>query len=438
MRAFRAGRRWLPFLLCCVAAGLACDSPADGDDSSREAEIVWLQEHAVPLTTADPDIPDEALAVLEQTVGDARLVGLGEATHGTAEFWQIRQKITRYLVEEMGFQAILFEAPLPNGLHIDRYVTEGIGTAEEAHRRLGYWRYQEMRDLIAWVREYNLARAPNDPPLRFLGYDCAYLAWTETKLLLAEYLAVVDPGMVDEVTARLDNYTLADAEYVADLFTAHAAEYTAASSADEYALMLRIAESLVPSWIVWDNMDRGVPTEGVRESFNTETVEWIVEHVLDGGKAVIWAHNGHVGNAYLPDAGTESQMLGSRLKERYGDAYYVIGTEFHGGRFLAWDVCSGTYTAFVEHPAAMPVDGSYASRFHQAGMPLFYLDLKGVDYAQPETEWLTGPLPIRFIGASYCAALDREFYLSVSMPEWYDGIVHFETTTPTTRITFGQ
>ena len=437
MRALLDRPRWRVVPLLCATIGFACESPAE-HGNSRDAEIAWLQASAVALATADPGFPDEAMAILRETIGDARLVGLGEATHGTAEFWQVRQKITRYLVEEMGFQAILFEAPLPNGLHIDRYVTEGIGTAEEAHRRLGYWRYQEMRDLIAWVREYNLARAPNDPPLRFLGYDCAYLAWTETKLLLAEYLAVVDPGMVDEVTARLDNYTLADAEYVADLFTAHAAEYTAASSADEYALMLRIAESLVPSWIVWDNMDRGVPTEGVRESFNTETVEWIVEHVLDGGKAVIWAHNGHVGNAYLPDAGTESQMLGSRLKERYGDAYYVIGTEFHGGRFLAWDVCSGTYTAFVEHPAAMPVDGSYASRFHQAGMPLFYLDLKGVDYAQPETEWLTGPLPIRFIGASYCAALDREFYLSVSMPEWYDGIVHFETTTPTTRITFGQ
>ena len=424
--------------LLCATACVACEAPADHEQSSLEAEIAWLQKHAAPLATADPDVPDEALAVLKETVGDARLVGLGEATHGTAEFWQIRQKITRYLVEEMGFEAILFEAPLPNGLHLDRFVTEGIGTAEEAHRRLGYWRYQEMRDLIEWVREYNLERSPTAPPLRFLGYDCAYLAWTETTLLIAEYLTLVDQASVDEVTARLDNYTLADAEYVVDLFTAHADDYAAASSADEYALMLRIAESLIPSWTIWDNMDRGVPTEDVRESFNAETVEWIVEHMLHGGKTIVWAHNGHVGNAYLPDAGTESQMLGSRLKERYGDAYYVIGTEFHGGRFLAWDVCSGTYTTFREHSAAMPVNASYTHRFHQTGVPLFYLDLSRVDYARPETAWLMGPRPIRFIGASYCAAQDWAFYLPVSLPEWYNGIVHFETTTPTTRITFNE
>ncbi|MBE0592378.1 MAG: erythromycin esterase family protein [Gemmatimonadales bacterium] len=438
MRAFRERPQWRAVSLLCATACFACETPAEHEQSPLAAQVAWLQEHAVPLATADPDVPEEALAVLRETIGGARLVGLGEATHGTAEFWQIRQKITRYLVEEMGFQAILFEAPLPNGLHIDRYVTEGIGTAEEAHRRLGYWRYQEMRDLIEWVRDYNLQRAPSDPPLRFLGYDCAYIAWTEASLLIAEYLTVVDPTVVDEVTARLDNYTLADAQYVVDLFTTHADDYAAVSGADEHALMLRIAESLIPSWTVWDNMDRGVPTEDVRESFNVETVEWIVEHMLDGGKAIIWAHNGHVGDAYLPDAGTESQMLGSRLKERYGDAYYVIGTEFFGGRFLAWDVCSGTYTAFVEHSAAMPLTISYTHRFHQAGIPLFYLDLNAVDYSRSESAWLTGPLLIRFIGAEYCAAQDGAFYLPVSLPEWYDGIVHFETTTPTTRITFGE
>jgi len=134
----------LAITVCLGCESVTYQSPEDEPD----VEIEWLEQHVVPIGNADPDVTDQALAVLQQTIGEARLVGLGEATHGTTEFWGLRQKISRYLVAEMGFTAILFEAPLPNALHIDAYVTEGIGTAEEAHQRLGYWRYQEMRDLI--------------------------------------------------------------------------------------------------------------------------------------------------------------------------------------------------------------------------------------------------------------------------------------------------
>jgi erythromycin esterase len=423
----------LGITVCLACESVTYQSPEDEPD----VEVEWLQQHVVPIDNADPDVTDQALEVLQQTIGDARLVGLGEATHGTTEFWRIRQKISRYLVEEMGFTAILFEAPLPNALHIEAYVTEGIGTAEEAHQRLGYWRYQEMRDLIDWVRAYNIQRAAEEPVLHFLGYDCAFLAWTESIALIADYLAVVDPTAVDEITTRLDNYTLEDAQYVYDFLSSRRDDYIALSSVESYELTLKIAENLPPSWSVWHALQNELQSEDIRESFNIENVNWIVEHMLDGGKAIIWAHNGHVGNRYLPDHDTRSQMLGSRLKEQYGDDYYVIGTEFYGGRFLAWESCGGTLTTFTEHVAAVPGNDTYTYRFHQAGISLFYLDLRTVDYTLPETAWLMGPLKARFIGASYCAAEDSWYYELESLPADYDAIVHFETTNPTTRITFG-
>ncbi|UCG85010.1 MAG: erythromycin esterase family protein [Gemmatimonadota bacterium] len=423
---------WLAALLV-AALGLACDSVTDQE---ADVEVQWLQQHVVPIGNADPDVPDAALAVLQQTIGDARLVGLGEATHGTTEFWGIRQKISRYLVEEMGFSAILFEAPLPNGLHINSYVTEGIGTAEEAHRRLGYWRYQEMRDLIDWMRSHNVQRSPGDPLLHFFGYDCAFRSWEESIALIADYLAVVDPAAVADITTRLENYTLEDSEYVYDFIASRRDTYVALSSLESYEITLKIAENLPPSWEVWHNLENNLPEMDIREGFNIENVNWLIEHMLDGGKVIIWAHNGHVGNWYRPDRDTQAQMLGSRLKEQYGDDYYVIATEFYGGRFRAWEYCGGNYTAMIEHVAAQPGDDTYTHLFHQAAIPLFYLDLSKVDYTLPETAWLMGPLKARDIGASYCAAEDSYYYSELSLPDKYDGIVHFETTNPTTPITF--
>lgn len=425
---------WL-VLLVSVAVCLACNDIA-GDDSPDDPERSWLETHAVPINNADPDVGEPNLSVLGGTIGDARIVGMGEATHGTTEFWKIRQKISRYLVEEMGFTAILHEAPFPNSLYIDDYVTEGVGTALEAHQKMGYWRYQEMQDLIAWMREYNIQRGAEEPALHYLGYDCAFRSWTESINLIAGYLELVDPGAVDEITTRLNNYTLEDAQYVYDFLAANAVEYTAQSNAEEYELILRIAENLGLSWQVWYNLEHDLPEMDVREGFNIGNVNWIIENLLDGGKVIIWAHNAHVGNVYREDQGTQAQMLGSRLKEQYGEDYYIIGTEFYGGRFLAWDRCEGNPFAFTEHRAARPREDAYAYHFHQAGIPLFYLDLSRVDYSLEETSWLLGPMNIRIIGASYCTADDAEYYYSTSLPVHYDGIVHFEVTNPTTSITF--
>lgn len=426
---------WL-VLLIGLAACLSCSDIA-GDDSPYDPETSWLERHAVPINNADPDVGESNLSVLKVTIGDARIVGMGEATHGTSEFWTIRQKLSRYLVEEMGFTAILHEAPLPNSLYIDDYVTKGEGTALEAHEKLGYWRYQEMQDLIAWIREYNLQRGEQDPVLHYYGYDCAFRSWTESINLIAGYLEVVDPAAVDEITTRLNNYTLEDARYVYDFMAANADEYIALSSAEEYDLILKIAENLEPAWQIWYNLEHGLPDGDMREGFNIGNVNWIIENLLDGGKVIIWAHNAHVGNVYLDDISeTPTQMLGSRLKEQYGEDYYIIGTEFYRGRFMAWGFCGGEYTDFIVHQAAQPGEDTYAYRFHQAGIPLFYLDLTRVDYSVEEASWLMGPMNVRMIAADYCAENDAEYYYSTSLPVHYDGIVHFECTDPITRITF--
>lgn len=421
-------------LLATVLALLSCD---DGTSPRDEPALSWIQAHAVPIGDADPGSLEPNLSALRETIGNARIVGLGEGTHGTTEFWGIRQKISRYLVEEMGFTAILMEAGLPNSLALDDYVTRGEGTATAAHEELGVWRYQEMRTLIDWMRAYNEQGPAQGDTLRYLGYDCAFHNWDSAIERITAFLEVADPAAVPGVRARLENYTTQDAEWVEDYFVSHAQELMAETEEAEYRLTFRIVQNLAPNWTVWANLRSGLPEMGIREETNLENVNWILDELLDGRKVIIWAHNGHVGNTVLEDQGTQARMLGARLKDRYGSGYYVIATEFHGGRFLAWDRCEGHPYAFVTHNAAVPLEDTYAHRFHMEGIPLFFLDLSRVGDSMADAAWLSGPLRMRFIGASYCSVNDREWYYRlVSLPEEYDGVVFFEETNPATPITF--
>ena len=330
------------------------------------------------------------------------------------------------------------EAGFPNSLYLDDYVARGEGSAEEAHRRLDTWPYEEMRTLIDWMRAYNLENAGQYRILHYFGYDCAFRSWHEAIGLIAEYLQVVDTTAVAWITELLNNYTVLDAELVLDYFVSNAEKFIEKSTDAAYRLNLRIVQNLMPSWTVWHNLENRLPDLAIRDEFNYGNVNWIINNLLDGGKVIIWAHNGHVGNTILNDGqGGPAQMLGHRLKAQLGDDYYTIATEFYAGQFLAWDICPGHEYAFVTHDAALPFEGCYAFRFHQEGIPLFFLDLREIDYSLEEAAWLAGSLQLRHIGASYCTDKDWPYhYRRISLPDEYDGIIYFEDTSPVTPVSF--
>jgi len=316
-------------------------------------------------------------------------------------------------------------------------VTRGEGSATEAHEKMGFWRYREMRTLIDWMRAHNQQHASQGDTLRYFGYDCAYVGWDPAIELLSAYLAGVDPSAIPDVVARLENHTLEDLAWVRDHFETHAEAYIAAGGVDDFGLYRKVLENLESSWIVYDRRQNSLPAYDVRDAFNMGTVQWIIDEVLDGGKVIIWAHNGHVGNTLLEDWDTMARMLGSRLREHFGSEYYVVATEFYGGQFLARDRCPGHAYDLITQTAVVPGSDSYPGLLHAEGIPLFFLDLRGADYSRDDTAWLVGPRTMRFIGASYCPEYDVEWYTrQVSLPEEFDGVIYVEQTHPTTPISF--
>jgi erythromycin esterase len=421
------------FLLICTI------NSCNKEEETREPDLAWLGEELVTINSVDPYVNDNGLDIILQKVGDAQIVGLGEGTHGTTEFWSIRQKITRYLVEKKGFSAILFEASFPGSFALHDYVTTGTGIASEAHYKLGTWRYLEMQNLISWMRQYNVDHSGtgNEPSLHFYGYDCAFSNWTEPINLITSYLQVVDAGEAENINTRLLQHTKEDAIYVHDFFSTKESLYTSLSSEEEYQTIFRIVSNLLPSWECWNRLSLDKPTLQYRDSVNIQNVNWIIENLVNGGKVIIWAHNAHVRNGYSPDAeGTIARMLGSRLHEKYGSSYYTIATQFYDGNFLAWDECEDHDFLFINHQAAIPPVDSYPGLFWQTGVPLFFLDLSQIDYTGNRTSWLLEPRMLREIGATYCKYSDLQYYYNLSLPENYDGIVFVKTSHPITKINF--
>ncbi|MFN3190018.1 MAG: erythromycin esterase family protein [Aureliella sp.] len=133
----------------------------------------WVESEAVRLTTVEPLDPLDDLKELDSVLGQSRIVALGESTHGTREFFQLKHRIFRYLVEEQGVRLFGIEASYAACTPINNYVRSGVGDPREAIKGQGFWTWdtEEVLDLVQWMKDWNEQRPSNSPPLEFYGFD---------------------------------------------------------------------------------------------------------------------------------------------------------------------------------------------------------------------------------------------------------------------------
>ncbi len=176
-----------------------------------------LRDHVHPLTHVEPDSPLDDLTPLATIVGDATIVMLGEATHGTREFFQLKHRIVRYLVTNLGFTLFGIEASWPECTDINDYVVNGIGEAAQALAGQGFWTWdtEEVLSLIEWMRSYNSV-TPHDRRVRFFGFDAVHaplactmvshtsLVWTQHYALEIEPFAIHELGAIQPFLAPED------------------------------------------------------------------------------------------------------------------------------------------------------------------------------------------------------------------------------------------
>jgi erythromycin esterase len=438
-----------------LLAGLAaCGESRDPTESSLPPDtvspeiIAWLQSAAVPFATAQAGTDYDDLMPLKEMIGDARVVALGEATHGTREFFLMKHRVLEFLVKELDFNLFAIEATWPEANRVNDYVHTGEGDPAELLSGLYFWTWntEAVLDMIRWMRLHNLAPG-GAPPVSFFGFDMQYpgMAIHNVQLFLdavdqpmAEFVSVAygcmlpfangptgrfppDTSYISQPDAYR-NDCRDDLTAVLDSLVLHAAEYEAASSPESFARVQQSARVVLQFEAVAS--DR-IPA--ARDQFMAENAMWLHEQAGPDAKIVLWAHNGHVADD--PTFGGMGASMGHHLRAAYGDDLVIVGFDFYQGSFRAVTVHpGGGYAGLDEHSVGAPLKDSYEYYFHSAGFERFILDVRGIDLTTSATSWLAGPRKMRSIGAGFMPTSPQLYFYEVSLPTRYNLIIYFKDT----------
>ncbi|NUS95780.1 MAG: erythromycin esterase family protein [Gemmatimonadaceae bacterium] len=417
--------------------------------SDREQTVDVLRQAAQPLH-GDPADYDR---LLERARGK-RLVLLGEASHGTHEFYAERARITRRLLEELEFDGVAVEADWPDAYRVNRYVRgdgddASVTDALDGFRRFPQWmwRNDDIVTLAEWLRARN-AEHPDFERAGFYGMDLYSLHSSIEEVL--GYLWRVDPEAAKRARERYSCFesfggdpqeygyaTSVGAEsceegVVRQLveLQRNARRYMSGFSfdaADEYFMAEQNARLVQNAERYYRAMLRGrVSSWNLRDMHMAETIDALLTHLGRDGhesKLVVWAHNSHLGDARATEMGARGELnVGQLLRERYDDAVLSVGFSTHTGSVTAatdWDGDAETKRVVPSLP------GSYERLLHDTGIERFYLDVS----TGPARRALREPRLERAIGVIYRPETERQsHYFHARLADQFDAVIHIDET----------
>jgi len=442
---------------------------------------IWLKQQAIPLSTTNPDEPLDDLLPLQHLLGDASLVGLGEATHGSHEFFAMKHRLLTFLVEQMGFTMFAMEGSWSAGEKINHYVLTGEGSAEDVLQQFYFWTWstQEVLNLITWMRAYN-ADPQHGQKIMFAGFDCQHIQ-ANTYDAVIQYIQTVDsenapraeawyqdfrPKPGENMRQYASNYSrlpqatrqgyVERAQQVFDHLHHHRTTYVAQSSSQAYEQALQQARVIVQNaqllsgrpdltsikFFQDEDSQRAVSRNmsNQRDAYMAENIAWLYEHADSGAKIVLWAHNGHIQTA----ADTRHDYagwisMGMHLRERYQSQYVSIGMSFYKGAFNARGVDNDDHITGVQPFHIQTIQESYQALFGSAGLPLYLLDLCHIPEG-PVKAWMSGPHPFIALGVAYTTTADalRFFYNFLDVLQSFDLIIHIQQVTASQYLSISQ
>jgi erythromycin esterase-like protein len=417
---------------------------------STAIAVASLHDRAAADVLAHAKDPYKALV---ERVGNARIVMIGEASHGTHEFYRERIEITQRLIEQKGFAGVAIEADWPDALRVNRYVT-GTGDDPDATDALAgfrrfptwMWRNADVLDFVGWLRDFNASRQRRSR-VGFYGLDL-YSLQTSIEAVI-HYLERVDPpaaerarqhySCFDEVGPAGYGHAVAlgltescRVEVIQTLMELRRWSETyihldGVAAEDEYfyaeqnARVAKDAEEYYRTMI-----DHRVSSWNLRDRHMFETLEELAVHLArhrDGTKIIVWAHNSHVGNAAATEMSARSEFnIGELTRRRYGSQGALIGFTTYSGTVSA----ASDWGAPVERKIVRPaLAGSYEELFHHTGIPRFCLML-----ADPAIRAACqGPLLERAIGVIYRPETERQsHYFQSQLSDQFDAVIHIDHT----------
>lgn len=416
----------------------------------NKLQLRALSEHAHAVTDSRQDYEP-----LMKLIGDSRFALLGEASHGTHDFYHTRAQITEWLIKEKGYLAVAVEADWPDAIRINRYV-QGRSDDATAVEALGsfkrfptwMWRNTDVVEFIAWLREYNDALPEGARKVGFYGLDLYSLHASARAVL--DYLDKVDPeaarraryryacfehfGEDTQAYGYAANFGLSKScedEVVSQLveMQRRAAELASRDGkvdpddffiAEQNARLVRNAEryyramfgSRVSSW-------------NLRDQHMVETLEALIQHLgTSSAKIAVWAHNSHLGDARATEMGQAGELnVGQLVRERHGKNAVLVGFTTYTGTVTAASDWDGPAE---RKRVRLALDGSYEGLFHATEIRNLLLNLR-------DDVWLSGVLNQelleRAIGVIYLPESERlSHYFHARLADQFDAVIHLDET----------
>lgn len=397
-----------------------------------------------------PPVDNPGFGDLFDRFGEARIVLLGEASHGTSEFYRARAAITRRLIERHGFTIVAVEADWPDAAAIDRHV-RGLAPRPDLGEPFGrfptwMWRNTDVDAFVAWMRAYNRDRAAGDQA-RFYGLDL-YNMGGATRAVI-DYLDRVDPeaaAIARERYGCLTPWRDDPARYGRRALTRGYAECEQAVTAmlidlfsksrdygpvgdDDFLDAAQNARLVANAEAYYRAMYLGsAESWNLRDEHMADTLDLLLA-AKPGAKAVVWAHNSHIGDARATDMGrTRGELnLGQLMRERHDDAVRLIGFGTHTGTVAAATDWDGPMEVKRVNPSR---PDSYERVCHDTGLPRFLLDLRP---AGPARDALMPERLERFIGVIYRPDTERwSHYAEAALPDQLDAWIWLDETSAVT------
>jgi erythromycin esterase-like protein len=413
-----------------------------GESAATPELIEELRDTVRPLRT-----PAE-LKPLFQRIGNARVVLLGEASHGTSEFYTWRAEITKRLVTEHGFNFVAVEGDWPDCYRVNRFVRGYPGAPDDARAALdGFrrwptwmWANEEVCDLIAWLRKYNDG-VPDERRVGFYGLD-VYSLWASLREVM-HYLRTRHPEALDAghrtvrcfepYAEEARDYARATAlmsescrDEVVNLLSTVRASATPQErdgrdgyfGAEQNALVVRNAEAYYRAMM---RSDSG--SWNVRDRHMAETLDRLLAHHGPAGRAVVWEHNTHVGDARYTDMADDGMVnLGQLARDRYGEGTAVlVGFGTHRGTVVAGEAWGEPWRV-MSVPEARP--DSWEDVLHRAGA-----EDQLLVFGHPSSYAMAAWRGHRAIGVVYRPRNEHlGNYVPTVLPERYDAFLYIDQT----------
>ena len=414
-------------------------------------DVVFAE--AMPLRANEMSDYDKLI----EFIGDARFVLLGEASHGTHEFYRERAQLTKRLIEEKGFAAVAVEADFPDANRVNRYVAGGSDDADAADALSGFkrfpqwmWRNADVLDFVGWLRSYNDDLSNDSAKIGFYGLDL-YSLHASIEAVLT-YLDKIDPDGAARARRRYSCFDHFGEDtqvygYATAMNLAPSCENEVVSQLVELnrrasELALRDGRVAKDDYFLAEQNARLVKNaeQYYRTMYRSDISSWNLrdEHMMETlvslerylssptkpAKLVVWEHNSHLGDARATEMGRRGEWnVGQLTRERYGTNAILIGFTTYSGTVTA----ASNWDSPAERKRVRPaLAGSVEAAFHESDLERFFLTMESGSSARSA---LRQPMLERAIGVIYRPETERQsHYFQAAVSDQFDAVIHIDET----------